>query len=443
MNLIKSLYLKQRFYIAVGSLIVAAILGHFFAPILAIAHILGLLFLGALVFDILLLYRHNNAIDCQRITPEKLSNGDENRIQIKLTNRYNFKVTIGVIDELPLEFQCRDFDRHISLQPGQTKSFDYHVRPTKRGSYIWGSVNAFASTTISLVERRYTPPTLQAIPCYPSFMQMRKYELIAMSNRLTEYGLKKIRRAGNQTEFEQIRDYVKGDDYRNINWKATARRSQLMVNQYQDQKSQPIYSIIDCGRAMKMPFNHMSLQDYAINTSLVLSNIAVMKHDKAGLICFDQKVKRIVPAGGRRVQVKNIMEALYNETTTFPEPDYEMLYANIRHHVKHRALLMLYTNFESIESMRRNLPYFQRMAKSHLLLIVFFSNQEIEKVTTQPCKTVEEIYIQTVAEKHLYEKRLIVKELQKNGIYTILTNPKNLTADTLNKYLELKSRNLI
>ena len=166
------------------------------------------------------------------------------------------------------------------------KTISYFLRPVKRGEYSFGAVNVFASSPIGLVSRRYQFSQNKMVPVYPSYIQMRKYELLAISNRLTDTGIKKIRRVGQHTEFERIREYVPGDDYRTINWKASARKSHLMVNNYQDERSQQVYALIDKGRAMQMPFNGMSLLDYAINASLVISNIAIKKSDKAVLITF-------------------------------------------------------------------------------------------------------------------------------------------------------------
>ena len=164
-----------------------------------------------------------------------------------------------------------------ALQRGEKKTYNYTLRPTERGTYAFGSLNVFASSPLGLFKRRFRFDTAQEVPVYPSYLQLRKYDFLAFTNRLFEYGLKKIRRIGHTMEFEQIKDYVRGDDIRNINWKATAKRNQLMVNQYQDEKSQPIYSVIDKGRVMKMPFEGLSLLDYAINATLVISNIAIKK----------------------------------------------------------------------------------------------------------------------------------------------------------------------
>ena len=179
------------------------------------------------------------------------------------------------------------------------------------------------------------------VPTYPSYMQLRKYDLMAFSNNLSQYGLKKIRRIGHTMEFEQIKEYVQGDDLRTINWKATAKKNQLMVNQFQDEKSQNVYMVIDKGRVMKMPFNGLSLLDYAINATLVLSNVILKKQDKAGILAFSKKVENRVVAEKRQSQMQLIMENLYNVKTDFFESDFSRLYVDIKKNINQRSLIML------------------------------------------------------------------------------------------------------
>jgi len=244
-------------------------------------------------------------------------------------------------------------------------------------------------------------------------------------------------------EFDHIRDYVRGDDYRTLNWKATARRHRPMVNQFQDEKAQPVYAVINMGRVMKMPFNGLSLLDYAINASLVLLNIALLKQDRAGLVTFGKTVETFLPARNKRIAITPVMEALYNQQTGFAEPDYEALYSTLSRRVRQRSLLVVFTNFEGKSSLRYQLPYLQRLAKQHLVVVVFFRNTELEALAARRPESSEEIFINTVSAQLLLEKRQIVRELQLNGIQAVLTEPENATLNTLNKYLELKSRGLI
>ena len=405
--------------------------------------ILFALFILLLLVDLLLLFASKGKIEGHRILTDKLSNGDDNLIRLKLGNTYLFPVTLKIIDEMPFQFQKKDFGLESKLEKGQAKLYQYHLRPTERGVYSFGSLNVFAKSPIGFLAKKYRFDQEQEVPVYPSFLQLQKYDLIAFTSRLHEYGLKKIRRIGHTMEFEQIKDYVLGDDIRNINWKATAKRSQLMVNQYQDEKSQPIYSVIDKGRVMKMPFNGLSLLDYAINATLVISNIALKKQDKAGMFSFSDKIENRVVAERRSSQMNLILETLYNLETNFIESDFSRLYVDVKRNLNQRSLLLLYTNFETLDALHRQLPYLTAMAKQHLLVVIFFENTELNEFATQKTETVHQIFEQTIAEKFIYEKKLIVNELRKHGIQTILTKPEELTINTINKYLEIKARGLI
>ncbi|MER3374150.1 MAG: DUF58 domain-containing protein [Allomuricauda sp.] len=442
-RLFRPIYLQKRFFIALMAIIIGFLVSYMVPTLYGAIKVVFFVFLLLLMVDILLLFASKGKIEGGRILPDKLSNGDDNPIQLKLANTYLFPVTVKIIDEIPFQFQKRDFGLTSKISSGGSKAYDYQLRPTERGVYSFGSLTIFAISPIGFLAKKYSFDQAQEVPVYPSFLQLQKYDLIAFTNRLHEYGLKKIRRIGHTMEFEQIKDYVLGDDIRNINWKATAKRGQLMVNQYQDEKSQPIYSVIDKGRVMKMPFNGLSLLDYAINATLVISNIALKKQDKAGMFSFSNKIENRVVAERRSSQMNLILETLYNLDTNFIESDFSRLYIDVKRNLNQRSLLLLYTNFETLDALHRQLPYLLAMAKQHLLVVIFFENTELNEFAERKANTVHQIFEQTIAEKFIYEKRLIVNELRKHGIQTILTKPENLTINTINKYLEIKARGLI
>lgn len=382
-------------------------------------------------------------MSAERIAPEKLSNGDENPITVTLRNFYTFAVSVKVIDEIPFQFQVRNFEIKRKLKNASQDEFQYKLRPTERGEYYFGNLNVYVSSPLKLISKRYKFGQDQMVPTYPSYIQLRKYDLIAFSNNLFQYGVKKIRRIGHTMEFEQIKEYVPGDDIRTLNWKATAKKNSLMVNQFQDEKSQNIYMVIDKGRVMKMPFNGMSLLDYAINATLVLSNVILKKQDKAGMFSFSKKVENRVMAEKRTSQMQKILESLYNIKTNFFESDYSRLYVDIKKNINQRSLIILYTNFETMDGLHRQLPYLKGIAKSHLLVVVFFQNTELYQITNKKSDTIQEVYDKVIAEKFIFEKKLIVTELKKYGIHSVLTQPENLTLDTINKYLEIKARGIL
>ncbi|RZJ79909.1 MAG: DUF58 domain-containing protein [Flavobacterium sp.] len=437
------LFLGKRLFIALG-LSVALFLFSFFLSFLGD---LPYFFFGALlvliIIDLALLYRSEKTVFLRREVPDRLSNGDENEIKIYLENFYPFEISIGIIDEIPFQFQKRDIWFDTKLSPREQKTITYNLRPTKRGEYEFGISRLYVQSPLGLLSRRFNIGADKMVPVYPSFLKLRQYELMAISNRLTDIGIKKMRRIGHSMEFDQVKNYVAGDDYRTVNWKATARKGDLMVNSYTDEKAQHIYCIIDKSRAMKMPFEGLSLLDYAINASLILSSVALVKQDKAGLITVAQKTGSIVPADRRPTQLNKIMEVLYKEKTRYLETNMEALYISVRATLKQRSLVVFFTNFESMSALERQLPFLKRIAKFHLLLVVFFENTTLKTLSEEPAKDVEGIYIKTIAEKFAFEKKLMIKELTKHGILSLLTTPQNLTVNVVNRYLAIKAKQQI
>ncbi len=439
----KKLYLEKNFFYVLIAIIILFSVSYIVPSIFGVTKIL-LLSLFILTFlDIIILFSTKTGIQAKRVLPEKFSNGDENPIEIHLKNHYTFLIKTKIIDEIPKQFQVRDFLIEKSVKASSNNAFKYELRPTERGEYWFGKLIVYVQSPLKLISRRFNFEEKEAIVAtYPSFIQLRKFNLMALAYR-NEYGIKKIRKIGQTMEFEQIKEYVLGDDIRNINWKATAKKSQLMINQYQDEKSQPIYSIIDKGRVMKMPFNGLSLLDYAINSTLVMSNVTIKKHDKAGMLCFSKKIENRVVAERRSNQMNLILETLYNVKTDFKESDFSRLYTDLKQNIKQRSLLFLYTNFETLDGLDRQLAYLQGIAKNHVLVVIFFINTELEELINNPSEEIQDVYQKTIAEKFMYEKRLIVKELKRRGVFSILTKPENLTVNVINKYLEFKARGVI
>ena len=422
--------------------------GYLWSPMFNVGRVLLLLFVMAVVADVVLLWRLRGA-QAFRSMADRFSNGDENVVRIRVENNYLFPIDVEVIDEIPFVFQRRDVCFRAKIEKQEAKTIKYSLRPTRRGVYGFGRVRVFVASPLGLVQRRYTCGEPQDVKVYPSFLMLHQYELLAISNNLTEMGIKRIRRVGHHTDFEQIKDYVAGDDFRTINWKASARRSKLMVNVYQDERSQQIYSVIDKGRVMQQAFQGMTLLDYSINASLVLSYVAMYKEDRAGLATFSSDFDTFVPASRRPGHMQMLLETLYAQQTEFGETDYSALVANLNKHVTKRSLVVLYTNFTGLVSMQRQLPYLQQLNQRHRLLVVFFEDEELKEYLAHNLSTAnhqpstEEYYRHVMADRFVYEQRLIVSTLRQHGILSLLTTPQNLSVDVINRYLEMKSRQQI
>jgi uncharacterized protein (DUF58 family) len=439
----KNLFLTTRFFYGMAVLIGCMLLSYTFPLLLPVVQTACVLYAVVALIDIALLYNNSVSINITRDTPTVLSLGDENPITITLLNKSSLTLHAELIDELPEQFQIRDFSRHLSLAPDKVEVQHYSLRPLTRGEYNFGHTHLFVTTAIGLIRRRISSQQSDAVPVYPSIIQMKKYELKTFARTATEYGVKKVRRIGHSYEFEHIKQYIRGDDYRSINWKATGRRAHLMVNQYEDEKSQQVYCIIDKSRVMHMPFHGLSLFDYAVNTSLVITNIVLGKQDKAGLITFAETPKAMIKAERSKLQLKKIIEMLYKEKEGSVEANYESLYTAGQKFFNGRCLLLLFTNFESTYALHRVLPQLRKLNDKHLLVVVFFENSEITTQTSSNVDTLEDIYTQVTAEHYTLTKVQLAQELKQHGIMSILTKPENLTVSTINKYLEVKSRGMI
>ena len=441
-NYIGDLFVTQRFYVVMAACVVAYIFSFFFNGFYAFVNIVFVFFCLLFLVDYIFLFVIFKAPLAERRVADRLSNGEINNVSILITNQMPFILTVQVIDEIPSQMQERNLSVRKKLVSKKTIEIKYTLTPSERGNYEFGNIIIFFQSQLGFLQKRETIKAGENVKVYPSFINLGKYQLMAQITT-GEQGNKRMRKIGQSMEFEQIKDYVGGDDIRTINWKATARKGTLMVNNYTDEKSQQVYCIIDKGRLMKMPFYGLSLLDYAINATLALTNICLQKQDRIGLISFSNKMGSVIAADRKPIQRENVMQVLYKENTAFLESDYEMLYMQIRNKIKQRSLLILFTNFESLNGLQRQMSYLRSIAKHHLLLVVFFENTELTKLSLAKAESVEDIYVKTIADKLAFEKRLVVKELLKYGILSILSAPQNLTVNTINKYLELKAKQVL
>lgn len=443
MKLLSSLYLT-RFFFLIFAGIVLLFIAAFAIPSLFVAGEIALLCLfGLTLLDILLVFSSKIPLSFERKVQSRLNLGDKNDVHVRVSNITGQPIKFQLYEGYPVEMQQRSKVLKAFLLPGQERNFDYEFTPKERGEFYFHDAFFVIASAFNLVSRKMIVDAEESVKVYPSVLQMKRYELLVFQQQKTSAGIKKIRRIGNNSEFEQIKNYVQGDEIKTINWKATSRKNELMVNQYQEEKSQHIYCIIDKSRNMQVQFEELSMLDYAINSTLVFSNVALRKGDKTGLITFSDKIGTQLPAERSGGQMRRILEELYNQKTHFLESNYELLYQSLRRTVKTRSLLVLFTNFETEFAMRRALPMLRRINQKHVLVVVFFQNTDLQELAYEQPKTTKDIYQSAVAERMISTKGRIAQELRQNGIQTILTLPAELSINTINKYLELKAKGSI
>jgi uncharacterized protein (DUF58 family) len=440
MQLIKNTYLSRFFFLIYFGVVLLFVLSTTYTSLLIISQAVLLIVLGLTVIDVLLVFSTKDPITIERSVGERLNLGDKNEVKLEVINTTNQPIGFRIYEGFPASMQERSKAYIGIVTPKKSKIYTYDFTPKARGKYEFGDVFLFISSIFNLVSRRVILPIKQEVQVYPSVLQLKKYELLVFQQQKVNVGIKKIRRLGNNSEFEQIKSYVQGDEIRKINWKATGRTNTLMVNQYQEEKSQNVYCIIDKSRSMQMEFDGLSMLDYAINSTLVLSNITIKNGDKTGLITFSDKMGTQLAADKSIGQMRRIMEELYAQKTRYLEPNYALLYNSLRRTVKTRSLIILFANFETEFAMRRALPILRKIKEKHVLVTVLFQNTDLELLAFKQPTTIRDVYQSAVAEKMTRLKTKIAQELKQNGIHTVLTLPEHLSINTINKYLELKAK---
>lgn len=439
----RQISLNNRFFFGFGVATVITALGYVAPTIIWLSAIsffgLGLL----LLVDLLFLFVVVKPVKYVKHYQEKLSLGDQNPIKISLTNVGKARIWVTVYEGFPMDMQARNTYYDASLNPLESVEITYDYIPKKRGVYTFTDTYIFTKSIFGLLARRTIYPHQAPVHVYPSILQMKRFEQMLFQQNKLQTGIRRVRKIGMSREFEQIRTYVPGDEIKSINWKATSRKNELMVNQYQEEKSQNVYCIIDKGRIMQMESLGLTMLDYAINSTLVLSNICLHKSDKIGLFTFSDKLGTTLPASNKRNQLKKILDQLYAQKTTFQDSNFELLQQHISDKVRTRSLLLLFTNFENLFTLQRSLPYLLQLKKRNLLVVVLFRNEELEQFSSLKPDNQRRFYQGVLASKMIIEKEKMAKQLNAMGIQTILTKPEELSTAVINKYLSLKAKGLL
>jgi uncharacterized protein (DUF58 family) len=275
---------------------------------------------------------------------------------------------------------------------------------------------------------------------YPNLLEVRKYELLARRDQLFEIGLKNARRLGEGTEFERLRDYERDDDYRRINWPATARLHKPITTDYQPERSQSVIIMLDAGRLMTAPLGPLSKLDYAINTALLLAYVAIVRGDRVGLLTFADSVTGYWEPDKGRKQFLALLEALYKVQPQQVEPDYAGAGAFLSTRRSKRSLVVLFTDIIDKEQSDALVKGFGRLAPRHLPLAVTMADSEVLAMARRQPSDAAQMYESVVAQDLLDDRANALDALQRRGALTIDVPADKLTPAVVNKYLELKAR---
>lgn len=410
----------------------------FVPPLAALAVVAVLLVVAALLVDIRLSVRPSDLL-LSRSHDALLSIGVENTITVTIRNQSPQRLTVAVRDEAPDAFDTRPLVVHGSVAPWSEAELHYTVTPYRRGEYVFGSLNMRYRTPLGLLERQMSIPAEASALVYPNILELRKHTLSA---RGAEEAFRRARFAGG-TEFERLREYAPDDEFRMIEWKATARLSRPVVRQFQMEQNQNVLLMYDLGRQMTSPYGRLLKLDYAINSGVVLGYVAAQREERLGVLLFQDEVRSYLPPQAGMPQFRRVLEVLYDAQPALIEPDYEAAAAYVSGRLSQRALAVIFTDvvdWNAAQSLLRGVSLLQ---PRHLPLVVMLMDPEIEAYASADPLDAAGLYRAAVAQRLMDERRAITRSLEARGVIVVDVPASRLSTALLDNYLQLKSRALL
>ncbi len=378
-------------------------------------------------------------LEVERRVEERLSVGVENPVIVRVRNRCRWPLRLIIKDDVPTEFTCSGRVQSLSVLPYQQGQVRYYVAPSRRGDFAFGDIFVRGVSLAGLTwwQRRFA--AAQAVKVYPNIVALRRYELLAHSNKLHRAGFHALQRLGEGTQFESLRDYVPDDDFRDIDWKATARRHKPTTRQYTVERSQNVVLMIDAGRMMAAEVNGLCKLDYAINAAVLLARAAVDKGDAVGLIAFSEQILAFSPPRSAADQVSHILDQLYAVTPSLQEADYQAAFSLLYSRARKRALVVVFTDLVDAKASEQLLAYVAALLPRHLPMFVTLRDSNLEAVATAVPDDPHHAYARAVAGNLVDRRREALLSLQQSGALVVDAFPDRLTVATVNRYLQLKA----
>ncbi len=353
------------------------------------------------------------------------------------------RILLAIRDDLPQPFEAMPAEMDATIAGRCRIYVSYKFTARSRGAFTLHGVHSRATSRWQLWKRQYWCPVESVVHVYPDMVQLAEYAILARTNRLSLMGVRQSRKIGQDHDFERLRDYTLDDNYKHIDWRATARRNRLTVKEYQTSQSQRIVFLLDCGRMMNNTANGLSLLDHALNATLMLSYVALRQGDSVGLVCFSDRIHNYVPARGGMSQMNHMLHASFDRFPQLVESRYDLAFRHLAMHFRKRALVVLVSNvIDEVNSFQIK-RYLRAQVGRHLPLGVLLRDHQLFDAAEQPRPTGRDFYRAAAAAEILNWRREVLTDLQHSGVFTLDVFPENMTAPLVNRYLDIKARHLL
>lgn len=425
-----------------------------------------LLFANALVFLVAIadfaITPPSSVLRVLRLAPERFSVQNEQRIVIRIGNTSRRSLRVRFRDCLPPSLARADIEKTGRVPAGGQTEWDYLVQPRSRGRFAWGQIYVRYRSLLGFWEFARVEPSTGFARVFPNLVLLHRFHLLARSDRLSAIGLRRVRIHGVSTEFESLREYAFGDDTRQMDWKATARRARLIVRNQEAERHQTVLLLIDCGRLMnatdalvKKPKPAkgasaasaegaaLSKLDHAVEAALLLAYVALLRGDRVGLCTFSGEVHAWLTPRGSMAQNRLISESLFDLQGDYTESDHARCLKFVASRFPKRSLLVVVTDFVDRTTSAAMVSHLQLAARRHVVLFAAMKDQFLERASLAGPRTVQEGFRKAAAVDLLRERREVLEEIRHAGGFVVDTEPGDVAPAVIGNYLQVMLRGLL
>ena len=392
--------------------------------------------------DILTLPR-KKSFSVERETTRIASLRQNHRVTLHISNLSTRKRTAWIRDDVPQEFEPDPKEFVLRLGPRSRTTVHYELKATRRGKFELEQINMRVRSLLGLWQRFLVYPQPAAIHVYPDLKQLAEYAMLARTNRLSLMGVRRTRRIGMENDFERLRDYTLDDNYKYIDWKASARRLKLTVKDFQTSQSQRIIFLLDCGRLMTNESVGLSLLDHSLNAALLLSFVALRQGDSVGMIAFADRVLSYVPPRGGMKQMNQLLHASFDRFPELVESRYDEAFLYLNTHCKKRSLVVMVSNIIDEVNAHQIESYMRNLVGRHLPLGVLLRDHQLFDAADREPTSEPELFRAAAAAEILTWRHQVLRDLETHGVLALDVFPEDMTAPLVNSYLEIKARHLL
>lgn len=381
-------------------------------------------------------------IEAERRAAQIFSVGRPNPVTIVLHNRSGRTLRGSVTDDPFADATVDGLPGLFEIPPQRSVQLRYEITPTRRGKRQLRAVTVRYALPMGLLERQERIELDQDVDVYPDVHAARALEMLRRQGR-EDARLGSLRVRGGDTDFERLRPYQRGDEIRHVDWRASARRDDLVVRQFQAESNQNVVFAIDTGRGMRGESNGITSIDHALGAALLTADVALRGGDRAGLLTFDAEPKSFLRPTGGRSGGRKLTRATYALDAGLAATDYRSALVFLKTQVKVRSLFVIFTNLLDPRGAKDLAAGVRGLMPRHLPLCVLMRDRELEDLAVAPVATEADVMVRAAAGETLAWRDGIVRTLKNAGALVLDARPEDVTPLLVKRYLEVKARRLL